>query len=328
MAWNANLTNLRDILADLYWEKAQARRVAQQAGLNVSLIAFGDTPVTTWHAILNDAMLRSKVDNVVQVARSEYPDHTLLALAQDNALSGVRGVDIASKVQWKSSSDEGVLEQIMGKQSTLLPIAFLQIGLERARSVARIRLPDGASGSGFLIANNLLITNNHVLASNTVAAQAKVQFNFQQSALGLDMPVTEYALAPAKGFATSSADDWTAVRLDGDVNAEWGALSLQKASPQKDDFTMIVQHPAGGPKQIALYHNVITAVDEGRVQYLTDTLPGSSGSPVFNMDWQVVALHHSGGWLREPGTKATVYRNEGIHINKVIDGLTTAGLMS
>ena len=63
-------------------------------------------------------------------------------------------------------------------------------------------------------------------------------------------------------------------------------------------------------------------VGEGRVQYLTDTLPGSSGSPVFDEQWNVVALHHSGGWLAEPNSasKTTYYRNEGISIDRVIAG--------
>jgi hypothetical protein len=30
----------------------------------------------------------------------------------------------------------------------------------------------------------------------------------------------------------------------------------------------------------------------------TGKLPGSSGSPVFNDDWEVVALHHAGGHLK------------------------------
>ncbi|MBU6351013.1 MAG: trypsin-like peptidase domain-containing protein [Chloroflexi bacterium] len=81
-----------------------------------------------------------------------------------------------------------------------------------------------------------------------------------------------------------------------------------------------------GPKQIALYHNLVVYSDGQRVQYLTDTLPGSSGSPVFNSAWQVVALHHSGGWLREPGSKQMYYRNEGIHVNAVLQGLRNADI--
>ena len=36
-----------------------------------------------------------------------------------------------------------------------------------------------------------------------------------------------------------------------------------------------------------------------RVRYRTNTDPGSSGSPCFTMDWDLVALHHYGDpkWL-------------------------------
>ena len=68
------------------------------------------------------------------------------------------------------------------------------------------------------------------------------------------------------------------------------------------------------------FKKINVAVDENRVQYLTDTLPGSSGSPVFDRDWNVIALHHSGGWIAEPNapSKSTFYRNEGINISKLI----------
>ncbi|MGL4649089.1 MAG: trypsin-like peptidase domain-containing protein, partial [Caldilineaceae bacterium] len=62
--------------------------------------------------------------------------------------------------------------------------------------------------------------------------------------------------------------------------------------------------------------------------YLTDTLPGSSGSPCFNDRWEVVALHHSGGWLREPGAKGTFFRNEGMQMGLVLAGIRAAGLMA
>jgi V8-like Glu-specific endopeptidase len=92
-------------------------------------------------------------------------------------------------------------------------------------------------------------------------------------------------------------------------------------------YVNIIQHPAGQSKVIALYHNVVAYVDDRRVQYLTDTLPGSSGSPVFDSQWRVVALHHSGGWLTEPGSKKAFFRNEGIHVHCLRAGVMAAGLL-
>ncbi len=45
-------------------------------------------------------------------------------------------------------------------------------------------------------------------------------------------------------------------------------------------------------------------MSDTRVHYLADTLPGSSGSPVLNRHWEVIALHHSGG--AHPPIKATL----------------------
>jgi V8-like Glu-specific endopeptidase len=79
-----------------------------------------------------------------------------------------------------------------------------------------------------------------------------------------------------------------------------------------NDQVAIIQHPAGMAMQVALHNNLVTFADATRLQYLTDTLPGSSGAPVFDFNWDVVALHHAGGDLALPGTKQIVYRNQGI----------------
>ena len=57
------------------------------------------------------------------------------------------------------------------------------------------------------------------------------------------------------------------------------------------------------------------------VQYVTSTLPGSSGSPVFNDNWEVVALQHSGGKLPEPTTRQSYYRKEEIWIGSILKDL-------
>jgi V8-like Glu-specific endopeptidase len=222
----------------------------------------------------------------------------------------------------------------MGERSTLLPISFLEVGLQRARSVARVKRDDGTLGSGFLTANNIFVTNHHVIGSAGDANTAVAQFNYQQTETGLDLEPAEFRFDPDSGFATSpmNEDDWTLVRVRGDANVVWGAIPMRAVDVKLTEWVNIIQHPGGGSKQIALYHNVVTYVDKKRVQYLTDTLPGSSGSPVFDSEWRVVALHHSGGWITEPkarnwlGRKRRVFRNEGVNINRVIEALEASGL--
>ena len=59
------------------------------------------------------------------------------------------------------------------------------------------------------------------------------------------------------------------------------------------DFVTIVQHPGGQKKRVALRDNRIVDVFDAFLHYAADTEPGSSGSPVFNDQWELVALHHA-----------------------------------
>jgi hypothetical protein len=330
MAWNQMLTNLRDVLADLYYTQELARRVVEAAGLKPGFIDLEGDSITRWHNILREADRRDKVAAVVQVAHDEYPENDWLTAAVKGDLWVVSGADI-NKVAWQGETGGDPLEKIMGDKSTLMPIHFLEVGLERARSVVKVVMQSGGSGSGFLLPGNLLVTNHHVLATAEMARTATILCNYQRTRDGLDAETQQFPLAPNAPdgfFRTSPEHDWTVVRVGGDANASYGALTLRRKGMQKDDHVNIIQHPGGGPKQIALYHNLVTYADGDVVQYLTDTLPGSSGSPVFDDDWDVVALHHSGGWLREPGVKQPLYRNEGIAIGKVIDALEALGLLA
>lgn len=332
MAWDKNMSNLRNVLAGLYWNVDEARRIVIEVEMNPAFISFSNKSINTWTNILTEAQHHDKVSNIIAKAREEYPKLQSLKLAEQHLLLAVEAPEIKEET-WYGPKDVDQLEKIMSAVSTLRPISFLQRGLEVSRSVARVMLADGSRGSGFLIKDNLLITNNHVLPSKTAAQGATVEFNYQKTVQGLDAEVDPYQLAPEEGFVTSDeeengGDDWTAVRVQGNPNNKWGALPLNRANPQVKDEVIIIQHPGGGSKQIALSHNVVVFANNQRLQYLTDTLEGSSGSPVFNTEWQIVALHHKGGWLREPSSKQSVYRNQGVHINVVIDGLIKEGLMS
>jgi endonuclease G, mitochondrial len=64
----------------------------------------------------------------------------------------------------------------MGEEPTFLPIYFLQVGLDKSRSIARVVCPGGL-GTGFLTRDNLLVTNHHVISRPEDAREARIQFN-------------------------------------------------------------------------------------------------------------------------------------------------------
>ncbi|XSC42439.1 trypsin-like serine peptidase [Bradyrhizobium sp. RDT10] len=81
----------------------------------------------------------------------------------------------------------------------------------------------------------------------------------------------------------------------------WLRLNPQLGKADYGQFLSIVQHPGGQSKQIAIRENKLLPFDdtEDFLTYQSDTFRGSSGSPVFNDLWDVVALHHSGKPLKD-----------------------------
>jgi V8-like Glu-specific endopeptidase len=206
-------------------------------------------------------------------------------------------------------------EKVIGL-NTLLRIAWLSRGLELAAPVCRIVAPAG-NGSGFLIANDLLLTNHHVLPDEPSAAASTAEFNYQVNWAGDLEPVRRYTLDSAH-FRTSEALDYTIVRVKESPGDLFGFVDpTKRGQPTVNDFVSIIQHPQGGTKQICFTDNKVSAVFGDLVQYSTDTEPGSSGSPVFNQAWEIVGLHHRGGGLAGPDGKK-YFTNEGIQIASVM----------
>src|SRR5262249_28219882 len=64
---------------------------------------------------------------------------------------------------------------------------------------------------------------------------------------------------------------------------------------------LIAQHPGGQPLKLAIDTDGINQNNRhwlngarNRIRYATNTLGGSSGSPVFDLEWNLLALHHYG----------------------------------
>jgi V8-like Glu-specific endopeptidase len=88
-------------------------------------------------------------------------------------------------------------------------------------------------------------------------------------------------------------------------------LTLSRQRLERDSRVSIIQHPGGHYKKISMQNNFVAYADSQVVQYTTSTEPGSSGSPVFNDEFEVIAIHHSGGMLAEPNSGRRYLRNAG-----------------
>jgi V8-like Glu-specific endopeptidase len=191
------------------------------------------------------------------------------------------------------------LERVIGEDDLVLT-TWLGQGTRAGDAVALIRQP--APATGFLVSDWLLLTNHHVLDTPDVAAGCDVLFRYEEDVNGAIDPV-KVACDPDRCFITSAVDDldYTLVAVhalpDGTAPGQrFGRVPLIGAVGKAvvGQPVNIIQHPGGQSRRVAFRDNKLLSVDDERqLVYETDTKPGSSGSPVFNDRWQLVALHHA-----------------------------------
>lgn len=238
-----------------------------------------------------------------------------------------------------SSADPNGFERMIGA-SDLLSINFLDRGRRAAAAVRRIKVPaDGGAwyGTGFLVGPRLLLTNHHVLASPDEASQAEAEFAYEHDLDGVLQEPVSFNLRPHEVFYTNAEMDFTFIGVtplsdDGVPLARFGRLPLLPISGKAVDgeWVSIIQHPGGEAKQIAIHASQILDLDpaaaagvdlDAFIHYSTDTEPGSSGAPVMNDQWQVLALHHKAvpdpASLTDLGAEPVFIANEGVRVSAI-----------
>jgi V8-like Glu-specific endopeptidase len=193
------------------------------------------------------------------------------------------------------------LERVL-HTNDLLGLRFFEQGLQVARAVGRIHIrgeqgQDLGYGTGFLVSSRLLLTNHHVLPNAAQARRSVVEFNYQESASGEMQNSEVVELEPETLFLADADLDYALIAVAAEPGLEaygWLPLISDLGKVLVGETVNIIQHPNGEPKQLAIRHNQVVDELEQFLHYQTDTDPGSSGSPVLNDQWEVVALHHSG----------------------------------
>lgn len=213
-------------------------------------------------------------------------------------------------------------------------------GVNRCMAIAKItkEASEEVVGTGFLLRGSdlnenikdefVLLTNNHVISDDPHKKIYKITPLFPDKAV-----ITFQALDLSKEFRVSEII-WTSEELDvtvlrfiaedlikiKELTKELVFYPLAKGLPDIDNDSSIrvyiIGHPKGGVLQFSFQDNILLVPGNPLIRYRTPTEGGSSGSPVFNEDWELMGIHHAS--ISEAQKHVA---NEGIYINAVRDAL-------
>ena len=197
------------------------------------------------------------------------------------------------------------LERIL-QGNELTDISYLAQGIICSKSVARIIIKKGGRlvgyGTGSLIAPGVLLTNHHVLPDFEYVQESTAQFRYERDIYGNELNPIDFKLKITPEPILCKDLDIALVGVElisadhrGLDQFRWLKLNPQPKKAFIGEYLTIIQHPNGEHKQICVRENkLLKYLDNSPyIWYQTDTVGGSSGSPVFNNSWEVVALHHS-----------------------------------
>ena len=228
-------------------------------------------------------------------------------------------------------------EQILGKDR-YKTFQWYKMGLDRAAGVAQVRDRSGNGfGTGFLIRGadlhpsltdkSVVVTNAHVISDDPAeqtgspsalpADECRIRFE------GLD-PDKEYEVDSIIFSSSRHQLDCTIVILKTQIdNAKPYPIAKHLPVLEKNPRVYVIGHPRGGGLAYSIDDNLLLDHEKPKVHYRAPTEGGSSGSPVFNQQWDLLALHHAGGMQmkRLNGKEGTYPANEGLYIQSILNAV-------
>jgi endonuclease G, mitochondrial len=300
-------------------ERAQPRLEHEEKIASSSNLAEANSP----------QLVARRLDRVTRFrAGDELPTTTPAVAAEQLA---EKAVERAPVPNW--TPPEKLLEAIVNTPD-FVGCRYLDAGVAAARAVGRILVNDDSGrlighGTGSMISPHLMLTNHHVFDTAQAAASSHVEFNYQDGIDGKLLDVTTFGFDPDRFFLADEGLDFAivAVRATAEELAQFGFNRLIESEGKAllGEYVTIVQHPRGEKKQVVLRENRIVDGGQQFVHYTADTEPGSSGSPVFNDQWEVLALHHASVRAPEHPEFGHVL-NEGVRVTAILSVIKNSEL--
>ena len=305
----------------------------QELGLELEFITPSNKPIEVFPALMAEADSQGWMNALVAAARAYHPhDPNLQSAADQLGLAPRLVVAMRPDPPRERRINDATLQKVITGTNSLLDLSDWREKLgDIEYQVCRLEIAAKPVGTGFLVGPDLLLTCYHVvedlIQGSELPEDFVARFDFKKTrSLVVANPGREFHLAtdwivdwtpynPAEAAGDENAlpapdeMDYALLRLDGSpgsqpVSEKAAAERPRGWVPFNDrpyDFPpgsplFIVQHPSGAPLKLALDTQAVIGLNGNgtRVRYRTNTQPGSSGSPCFNSQWELVALHHSG----------------------------------
>jgi S1-C subfamily serine protease len=184
---------------------------------------------------------------------------------------------------------------------------FAGLAQQNQGAVGLITISLGGSyydGSGFIISpDGYMLTNWHVVADSTHAQPDTIWVTMADQALSRFADV----------IATSNERDVALIKIRGYQGPSLTAIDWQGTKARQGEPAALIGYPAGSGfardrasvVRTSMTAGILSRVTADLIQFDGMTTGGSSGSPVFNADGEVISVHRAG--LRQgPGFALSV----------------------
>lgn len=238
-----------------------------------------------------------------------------------------------------------IKEQIIHADD-MVTFAFMEAGVKAAPAVLKLKVPGFQNGqprklltgqpmnflgTGWLLTPSLVMTNHHVINARkdgeANASEADLQLQAKGTQALLDFDVDEMEAGSTIQVTALEAWepglDYAIIRVP-DTGRSPLRYTTQMLTYNNEPIPVnIIQHPGGRGKRYAIRNNLVSSSTANELRYFTDTEAGTSGSPVLNDQWEVVALHRASvsvSGVQFQG-KTTAYVNIGTHLSLILEDL-------
>ena len=164
-----------------------------------------------------------------------------------------------------------------------------------ARStVGRIEAPIGtAKGTGVLVGQQYLLTCRHIVEHivDDKEDRAWICFGYETGTYRVEAGETlelDIKNVVSQGPVSDHTQDYALIRIVS--KSEMQPVSLDSGYPHISQKICLIHHPRGEPLQISEIGEVVQLDDEV-IKHNIEVDYGSSGGPIFNQDWHVIAIH-------------------------------------